>query len=153
MVKCSAHRPRPVAPVRTPEQVLEVLGLATDSGRERIVALACLDQDRRPLTMFIVEGSPAGPTELSVAADVLLAAILDATGGQDELSPLGAVVLATSRPGQPVEPTAADLAAWDQLDERFRRQGISLVDWFILVDGVAVSVATRAGQPSRWTPG
>jgi len=136
-------------PVRTPEEALEVLSLATDTGRDRVVALACLDQARRPLAMFIVEGSDAGPAEVLVAAD----ALLDATAERDGPSPLAAVFLATSRPGQAVGPTAADLGAWDRLDRRCRSQGITLLDWFVLVDGVAVSVATRAGTQDRWSVG
>jgi hypothetical protein len=135
-----------------PEQALEVLGLATDEGRDRIIALACLDQARRPLTMFIIEESAAGADELSLAAELLLDALDDADATGDGPSPLGAVILATSRPGQAVEPTPGDLDAWDRLDRRCRGRGIVLIDWFILADGTAVSVATRAGRP-RWPAG
>ena len=149
MVTCSTHRPRPAAPVRTPEQALEVLGLATNGGRDRVVALACLDRHRRPLAMFIVEDSAAGPAEVIVATDALLDAAADSGGAP----PLGAVVLATSRPGGSADPTGLDLDAWEQLDQRFRGQGVTLVDWFVLADGTAVSVGARAGRRSRWSPG
>jgi RadC-like JAB domain-containing protein len=144
---CSTHRRRPLPAVNTPEQALGVLGLATDEGRDRIVALACLDRTRRPLTMFIIEDSAAGADELSVATELLLDALDEADATSDGPSPLGAVILATSRPGEEAEPSPADLDTWDQLERRYRDQGIVLVDWFILADGLAVSVATRAGRP------
>jgi hypothetical protein len=147
---CSTHRRRPPAAVHTPEQALEVLGLATDEGRDRVIALACLDRERRPLTMFIVEESAAGPAELLVVGQLLIDALVDADAEGDGPSPLGAVILATSRPGEAAEPTPVDLDAWNQLDTRFRSQGIVLVDWFIVADGTAVSVGTRAGQ-WRWS--
>src|SRR5580700_6233596 len=80
---CSTHRRRPLPAVHTPEQALEVLGLATDEGRDRVIALACLDRERRPLTMFIVEESAAGPAELLVVGELLIDALVDADAEGD----------------------------------------------------------------------
>ncbi len=140
MVTCSSHRRRPPAPVRTPEEALEALGIATDGGREAGVVLACLDRQRFPLTMFVVEGGD----DIVLALGVLIEA------DRDRRSPLHAVALATSRPGRAEAPGPEELRVWAVLERRCADAGIELLDWFLLSDGAAWSVAAHAGCLSRW---
>jgi hypothetical protein len=143
-ISCSHRRGSgpPGRPVRSPADALRALSLATDGGREEAVVLACLDHERRPLTMFIVEGAPAGG--VLTALDVLLEA------DREQQSPLAAVILASSGHGCAGPPGPDDLAQWGQLERRCRDAGIELVDWFLLSDGAAWSVAEHAGWPPRW---
>ncbi len=140
MVTCSSHRRRPPVPVRNPEDALRALGVATGNGSEAGVVLACLDRERLPLTMFIVEGGD----DIVLALDVLIEA------DRDRSSPLHAVVLATSRPGHAEAPGADEVGVWALLERRCAHAGIELLDWFVLSDGAAWSVGAHAGSSSRW---
>lgn len=143
---CRTHRGAPAAPLTGPEDALAALSVATEGGRQPAAVLACLDPARRPLTMFVLDHCPPDPSPLLLALEVLL----DAVDDHDGARLLSELVLATSRPGQTAEPTDEDLDAWDELDELCDRNGIGLLDWFILADGAAVSVPDALGEPDRW---
>ncbi|GAC1545821.1 MAG: hypothetical protein NVS3B12_34590 [Acidimicrobiales bacterium] len=76
--------------------------------------------------------------------------LLEAVAGQPRGVPLGALVMASSRPGQLSGPTTADRAAWDAIDARCEAAGVELLDWFILADGAWTSVPDTLGEPDRW---
>ena len=142
---CRTHRP-PMPPICDRDAALEAVAVPTDGGRAPCVVLGCLDVDRRPLTMFVIEGSPPTAEPLVLALDVLLEAVAMQPVGV----PLDALVMASSRPGQVSEPTVADRAAWDAVDARCEAAGIELLDWFILADGAWNSVPDLLGEPDRW---
>jgi len=142
VVTCSAHRRRLRTPVRSPADALSCLSVATEGGRQPALVLACLDRDRRPLTMFVIDGGRA--EDLPVALDILLDAV------DVQASPLDALVLASSRPGQRAEVDAADLDAWPGLLARCGEAGIILLDWFILADGASASMGDRLGRRPPW---
>lgn len=141
---CSTHRRTVPEPIRSPQDALRALGLATDGGRDRAVVLACLDADRRPLTLFVVDECPPQTECLVQSLDVLLGV------ARERPSPLAALVMATSGPDRPTEPSASDLELWPDLVGRCRKVGIALLDWFILAPGAATSVATRRGEEVAW---
>jgi hypothetical protein len=143
---CSHHRRRPAAPVRTPEDALTAISLATDAGHRDCVAVACLDAGRRPLAMFVLDGSDraAGPTLLLQAVECLVAAAVDVG------SPVDAVVLGLSRPGGCHEPTPDDLELFRRMEDLCVDGGILLLDWFVISDGDARSVAHCLGRPPAW---
>lgn len=144
-VNCRTHRAG-AAPLTGPEEALDALSVATEGGRLPAAVLACLDAERRPLTMFVLDHCPPDPSPLFLALEVLLEAI----DSHDGARVLAEVVLATSRPGGSSRPTPDDLGAWDALDELCDRNGIGLLDWFILADGSAWSVPAELGEPDRW---
>ncbi|GAC1517924.1 MAG: hypothetical protein NVS1B12_07390 [Acidimicrobiales bacterium] len=144
-VNCRTHRGAP-APLSGPQEALDALAVATEGGRLPAAVVACLDAARRPLTMFVLDHCPPDASPLLLALEVLL----DAIDRQDGVRVLAELVLATSRPGGSDQPTAEDLGAWDQLDELCDRNGISLLDWFVLADGRACSVPGVLGEPDRW---
>jgi len=143
---CRTHRTARPEPLTGPEDALAALSIATDGGTAPSAILACLDHERRPLTVFVLDRSPADPSPLLLALEVLLDAIDDHDGRRL----LAEVVLASSRPGLTSNPTPEDLDAWDELDELCDRNGIGLVDWFVLADGEAASVPAHLGEPTRW---
>lgn len=142
---CRTHRP-PMPPICDRAAALEAVATPTNAGRAPCVVLGCLDVDRRPLTMFVIEGSPPTAEPLVLAVDV----VLEAVALQPRGVPLGALVMASSRPGQCGGPTTADRAAWDAIDERCDASGVALLDWFILTDGAWTSVPDVLGEPDRW---
>jgi hypothetical protein len=142
MPTCSTHHRRLPPPIRSREDALAALDLATDGGRERVVALACLDRDRRPLTMFIVEQCAATAAHVILALD----ALLDAISGVS--TPLNAVIVAASRPDPPGGGvTLDDLDAWPLMREHCTRAGVELLEFFVLSDGVVDAVGDVLGSP------
>jgi len=138
---CSTHRRRAPAPVRTPEVALSALAQATDAGRTACVVVGELDRGRRPLALVVVDD--AHPCDLALAVDVVLAA-------RDHRSPVAAVFLASSGEAAPAEVGPAECALFGDLDRQLGGAGITLLDWFVLRDGSATSVAHRAGRPPAW---
>lgn len=143
---CQHHRRPLSAAVRSPGAALTALALATDSGRTECTVIACLDSERRPLTMFILEGRPSEHHHLLPALDVLLSVV----AGQGEPTALDALVLGTSRPGDGTAPGHDDLFVWAAAEQRCVEAGLTLLDWFILADGTATSVGDYLGRPSAW---
>lgn len=60
------------------------------------------------------------------------------------------VVVASLRPGG--EPVIAedDLAAWRRLCRRFADRSVELLDWFVVIDEVAMSLASIVAPPTAW---
>ena len=143
MPTCSAHRRHLPPPISSREEAIAALDLATGNGRDDVVALACLDRLRRPLTMFIVEGCAATAAHVLHALEVLL----DAVRGVE--SPLDAVILGASRPGDPGA-TSDDLEGWTVLGQRCADAGVELLEYFILSDGRVEAVSERLGQYVVW---
>jgi hypothetical protein len=131
------------APVRTAEDALTTVALATNAGRTSCVVIGGLDRGRRPLTLVVVDD--ARPPDLALAVDVVLAAL-----GPAGTSPITAVFLASSGGAAPVGIGPAECALFADLDRRLGGAGIALLDWFVLRDGSATSVAHRAGRPPGW---
>lgn len=143
MPTCSAHRRRLPPPIRSREEALTAIDLATDSGRDDVVALACLDRDRRPLTMFIVERCSATPADVLAALDVLLDAVSGVT------TPLDALILAASRPGGPAV-TEEDVSAWAVSRRRCADARVDLLEFFVVAGGEAKGVGDLVGEGPAW---
>jgi hypothetical protein len=140
---CPPHRHRAPAPIRTPEDALATLALATDAGRDPCVVVASLDRSRRPLALLIVDGGTA--SDVPAALDVVLGGVRRLGAG----SPVAALFLACS--GASVsEPDEADCALFAGLEARVLGTGMTLLDWFMLSEGSATSVAHRAGRSPAW---
>jgi hypothetical protein len=144
MSNCTVHRRHLPPPIRSREAAELVLNLVTDHGREAVIALACLDRLRRPLTMFVVEGGEASAGDVRRALDVLLDSIREVT------TPLQAVILAASRPEGPVGVAADDLESWPVFQEACTDAGLTLVDYFVLADGTIETVSDVLHDPPPW---
>jgi hypothetical protein len=119
-----------------------VLSIASRAGRERCVMLACLDHERRPLTLAIVDDAP----EELPCIDVLLLAGASAVAA----SAVAALVVGSSRPGASVMPGPGDAETLAEMSARCQAGGIELVEWFILADGQASAVGEIVGRAGRW---
>lgn len=140
MATCFVHRRSSPAPVITEEDAIRALMLATDGGRDPCAVVACLDQRRRPLTMFVVDG-------LVGQARLLLDVVLDAAAGP--ASPLASLFVAVCRPGGEPEIIEPDIELFDDAADRCRLAGLDLLDLFVVGEGSARSVASCTGG-SPW---
>jgi hypothetical protein len=141
----SAHRPVPAAasPLRRPEDAIDVLlAVATHPPCVEAIALV-LDRAHRGLGCMVVDG--AGPTDLVTLTDVLLEAAT-------ERDHVGAFVLATTRVTG-IWPGPAEELLWFSLRERVAEAGYELLDWFVLVADLAVSMAEITDSATLWLAG
>ena len=141
---CSTHRHRAVAAVRTPEAALTAVALATEAGRASSVVIGSLDRTRRPIALLVVD--EAVGTDLPLAVDYVLRAVRRL--GND--SPVASVFLASTGDAATSDPGPSESALYDDLDRRLAGAGITLLDWFMVTDGAALSVAQVAGRATSW---
>ena len=139
---CRRRRSRRPYRVLTPEDAIDaVLASAADLGTPRVLGLL-LDRDRAVVTAVAVDDPPPRGRDL----DELLESLVDVAAATE----VAALVLATVRPGRGHEPTPADLARWTWLVPYADDAGVELLDWFVLSDGFASSLAELTGVGDRW---
>lgn len=108
--------------------------------RSETIALL-LDDQRRGLSVLVVSGTER-PDALFDVVDLIVE--VDRQGHE-----LGAVVLASVRPGGGPEP--ADVDRWLEASELLGGRGVELVEWFVVGDVVACP-RDLLGEPPRWSP-
>jgi hypothetical protein len=141
---CSTHRHRAVAAVRTPEAALTAVALATEAGRSSSVVIGGLDRTRQPLALLVFD--EAVGADLPLAVDLVLRVVRRL--GND--SAVASVFLASTGDAATSDPGPSESALYDDLDRRFAGAGIALLDWFMVTDGAALSVAHVAGRATAW---
>ena len=129
-------------PVQSVAAALEVIAsVAADPLGHETVALL-MDASRQGGTCLVVDGTEA-PDAISEVAEFVLA-----SAGQQP-SRVESVVLASVRPGR-LAPGAGDHWRWFDLRDRFDDAGIDLLDWLVVGDLVAVSMAQLTDSRSLW---
>lgn len=106
--------------------------------RAETVALL-LDDQRRGISVLVVSGSDRP----DAIFDVLDLIIHNDTHGDE----LGAVVLASVRPGGGLE--RADVDRWLEASDTLADRGVELVEWFVIGSGVNCP-RDLLGEPPRW---
>ncbi len=144
ITRCRAHRePRPAClPVRRPDDALAVILAAAASPARPETICVLLDHAHRGLGVVVVEGAMADDGIFEIAEVVLRAA--------DGRGTIGAVVLATARPGRSHLPTDDDHDRWFELRARFEAAGVELLDWFVIARGFAASLAELTDSKWMW---
>ena len=144
ITRCRAHRePRPAClPVRRPDDALAVILTAAASPARPETICVLLDHAHRGLGVVVVEGAMADDGIFEIAEVVLRAASGRGT--------IGAVVLATARPGRSHLPTDDDHDRWFELRARFEAAGVELLDWFVIARGFAASLAELTDSKWLW---
>ena len=135
-------RPHPASlPLRCPEDALSViLTAASQPERDENIVLL-LDQAHRGLGCLVVVGR--GPlTELTETLEEL--AMQEPT--------VTAFVLATVRPARGRQPGRPDVLAFHDMRERFDELGVDVLDWFLVSDRHAASLAELTDSQVRWRP-
>ncbi len=139
----SARAIRPAnLPLRGPEDALGVL-LATGSPELPAIVCLLLDEERLGLACLDFAGAAHADAVLDVA-EVLLAAAEQQPG-------LAAVVIASFRPGESHLPEPGEECCFFELRDLFDDAGIDLVDWFLVADDYATSMAELTEARSGWT--
>lgn len=141
---CRFHRRVPKRAIRTADDARRTLLLATNDGRDECVVVACVDDDRLPLTLFIFDGHSRLDDDLEDAVDAVVTAALSSG------SPLGALFLGSSRPGREPGPTVEDEQRWIRMADRCADAGIDLLDWFIVSERAVCSVADTLRPGPGW---
>jgi len=135
-------RRRASLPVQSVTDALDVVASVTaDPVRHQTVALV-MDASRRGGTCLVVDGTDALAAISEVAEFVLNVALQQA-------SRVDSVVLASVRPGR-LAPDDGDHWRWFELRDRFDEAGIDLLDWLVVGDLVAVSMAQLTDSRSLW---
>jgi DNA repair protein RadC len=119
-----------------------VLAVAADPPRAETVVLL-LDRASSGRTCVVCEGATTAEHVVE------LAGVLRSVADQEPA--VAAVVLATGRPDGGIQPTAEDHAAFFELRATLGAAGVAVLDWFLLGDGAAASVAELVGGCWLWT--
>ena len=129
-------------PLRGPRDALEaILFVATSPARHETICLL-LDHAHCGVSAVVIEGPEADDDLLGVGQ-----MLIDACGQADTI---GAIVLATVRPGQSHEPSGYDQGRWFDLRARFEEAGVELLDWFVVAGGLAASLCEITDSRWRW---
>lgn len=141
--RCSPKRPVPAAglSLRGPEDALGVL-------------LAGATPDRPTATYLLLDTTHCGITCLEVSGRGDADAVFDVTelllrAAADEPR-LAALVVATFRPDRSHVPDPGDTWCFGELRELLADAGIDLLDWFVVADGYATSLAELSGATWLW---
>ncbi len=138
--RLSRRRAHP--PVTSVADALEVIAsVAANPLRHETVALL-MDASRSGGTCLVVDGTN-GPEAISEVAEFVLTNALQQPGGVES------VVLASVRPGR-LAPGDGDHWRWFDLRDRFDEAGIDLLDWLVVGDLLAVSMAQLTDSRSLW---
>jgi len=137
----SPRRPLPRAhtPLLDPDLALGVVSLACSWPLRRETIVLPLDSHHSGQVIVIVDGA-ASAAEVLTVADTLMPSYTSAHA---------AIVLASVRPAPDLGVVAADLAAWAELEVRYARASLTLLDWFVLSEHGIDSMADIAGV-WRW---
>jgi len=131
-------------PLAGPEDALRVILAATSEPPRRETVAVLLDSAHRGLSPCLVcDGASRADQVIDLGG--LLAALVERDAA------FGAVVLATSRPGEGIALAAEDEAAFYRLRHDLAEVGVDLLDWFLLDAGLAASVSELTDGCWRWS--
>jgi H2-forming N5,N10-methylenetetrahydromethanopterin dehydrogenase-like enzyme len=122
-------------PIRSADDALAIVALAAPFGHDTVALL--LDDDRRGRAIVVVHGT-VEPDALFHTIDLCL--------HRHDVD-LGALVLATSRPGGWTVPD--DVDRWVEASLQCDDAGVELLEWFVI--GLDITCPRElAGDPPRW---
>ena len=141
---CSAHRPprAGIDPIDCADSALAVIALAIERPPVAETIALLLDHERRGVCVTVVSGTTRPDDAIEVAE------CLATTGAHT--GRLGALVLATVRPGQGA--LAGDCDRWLEMSDLTSAVGVELVEWFVIGDDIHCP-RDLLGEPPRWHSG
>jgi hypothetical protein len=134
--------PRSNAPLAGPDDALRVVFAALEEPRQCETVVLLLDDDHRGSVVLLC--SEAGePSEVRLLTTLLIEVARTSPA-------LGAAVLATSRPGGGIVPSGDDEHAFAAMRHDLAEASVELLDWFLVDDNGAGSVAELSGACWLW---
>jgi hypothetical protein len=130
-------------PLRSPDDALRVVLAAIAQPPEAETVVLLLDATHRGHVCLVCRGAAAAEQVASLVPLLVQAAANEPS--------LGAVVLATVRPGRGVVVGGDDHVAFGAMRQDLAEAGIDLLDWFVLDGAVIASVAELTGAGWRWS--
>jgi hypothetical protein len=106
--------------------------------RPGAATVVLLDQDRRPVELFVVED---GDSELRTVVSAV---------GESDIADVTDMVLVTDRTGDDQVDQPDDELTWMELVELAGSYDIALLDWFVVWGRYAYSVSEHAPIPAQW---
>lgn len=141
-------------PIRDPASAWAVVALARSLPPEPETIVVLLDHDRRGHQIMVLHGTPDVDHVLRVV-EVVVDVVAEGVPGTAD--PIGALVVASLRPGRPVE--LDDVDRWCELVSTCDDAGLVLVEWFVDASCGSVDAETGArvecprellGERPRW---
>ncbi len=139
---CSLHRP--------PRARCDVID--TERVALSLMAMSVADPPRHETLAVLLDDQLRGSTILSVADTVEPDALFDVVDLISDVNhagdELGAVVLATVRPGGAADP--GDVDRWLEASSMLADAGIELLEWFVFDATGVMCPRDLLGEPPRW---
>jgi hypothetical protein len=130
-------------PLRSPDDALRVVLAAIAQPPEGETIVLLLDPAHRGNVCLVCRGATSAEQVASLVPILVQAAANEPS--------VGAVVLATGRPGRGVVVGADDQVAFGAMRHELGGAGIDLLDWFVLDGELIASVAELTGACWRWS--
>ena len=130
-------------PLRSPDDALRVVLAAIAQPPEAETIVLLLDPTHRGNVCLVCRGAASAEQVASLVPILVQAAVNEPS--------VGAVVLATVRPGRGVAVGRADQVAFGAMGHELGGAGIDLLDWFVLDGELIASVAELTGACWRWS--
>ena len=140
MQYCTTHRsPNGGDRISDPQSALAVVALGLHSPPEDETVVLLLDHDRHGRSIAVVSGTRH--------ADDVIEVVEVLTGAGTDTGRIGALVVASSRPGSGVLP--GDDNRWLEMSDISESYGVELLEWFVIGDRVACP-RDLLGERPRW---
>jgi DNA repair protein RadC len=130
------------SPLGGPDEALRVVFAALGQPRRAETIALLLDSQHRGSVVLICSDA-SEPAQVDRLAEMLLQV---ATSNPT----LGAVVLATSRPGRGIAPSGDDERTFAAMRHDLAEADVELLDWFLVDEDLVASVAELSGACWLW---
>lgn len=128
-------------PLRGPLDALDIVAAALWSPPRPETIVLALDHRHVGHTILIIEGASSA-AEVHAAAELICASVPSGT----------ALIYATSRLAPLFSIDADDHDTWFALRAEAEEMGVDVIDWFVLADQYAQSMAMLTDSRSLWRP-
>jgi hypothetical protein len=147
MSTASSHQHRVpragIDPIRSHEVAIDVIGMAIHQPLRPETIMLLLDHRHCGSTVAVVNDTAGDDDVLDVVERITAAATRDAS--------IGAVVVASVRPGQVAAGVGdADIDRWLELSDIVEECEAELLEWYVITPDAVTCPRDLLGEPPRW---